>query len=307
MKKPLVSVCIPAYRQPDLVARAVNSVFSQSMQDFEVIITDDSDSNDVWNALVPWHKDCRLVYFRNLLRLGSPANWNCAMSLARADLIKIMHHDDWFAMKDALRQFVEAMQHDESIDLAFSASNAYGGDGRLISVHKIHDDQLTTLRQSPSHLQFANFIGAPSVTIFRKQDGFNFDENIRWVVDIDAYITLLGTNPKFSHIAIPIVNVTTNSAHQVTAELSNDNIGRIKEHFYLYRKRTPTTLSGRLKGAAFLAKIIAQCNRADIKCLCRELLSEKYPLETSIVLRMLVVNHFYKKIIKKIRNIKNHK
>lgn len=257
---PVVSVCIPAFRQAHLVVRAVSSVFSQSFTDFEVIVTDDSDSDEVWHALEPWQQDSRLVYFRNPSRLGSPRNWNKAMSLARSGLIKFLHHDDWLTETTALGQFVGVMQSSEEIDFAFSSANACEDDGSLIFVHKLDGEQLDAIRTDPLSLQFGNLIGAPSATIFRKREGFRFDENLRWVVDIDAYIELLGDNPKFHYFPEALVSISSNGAHQVTRMLSQDKVSRIAEHLYLYSKRRPTKRSGRIKGWVFVFRLFSGCS-----------------------------------------------
>ena len=120
MKNPRVSICIPAFRQPVLVKRAVTSVFSQTFQDFEIVITDDSESDEVAEAVSAWHGDARLVYRRNLTRLGSPENWNASMRLARSELIKFLHHDDWFSQNNALERFVAVMDANPHINFSFS-------------------------------------------------------------------------------------------------------------------------------------------------------------------------------------------
>lgn len=42
-----VSICIPAYKQPEFLKRCLDSVFEQSYTDYEVIITDDSPDNEI--------------------------------------------------------------------------------------------------------------------------------------------------------------------------------------------------------------------------------------------------------------------
>ncbi|MCX7010103.1 MAG: glycosyltransferase, partial [Kiritimatiellaeota bacterium] len=39
---PKVSICIPAYQQPQGLARALQSLLEQDFRDYEVIVTDDS-------------------------------------------------------------------------------------------------------------------------------------------------------------------------------------------------------------------------------------------------------------------------
>lgn len=291
---PIVSVCIPAFRHPHLVTRAVNSVFSQSFTDFEVIVTDDSDSDEVWRALEPWHQDSRLIYFRNPSRLGSPGNWNRAMSLARTELIKFLHHDDWLTETTALGQFVDVMQSDENIDFAFSSSNGCEDDGSLIFVHKLDGNQLDTIRNDPLSLQFGNLIGAPSATIFRKRAKFRFDENLCWVVDIDAYIELLGDDPKFHYFPEALVNTSSNGAHQVTRAMSRDTVSRIMEHLYLYSKRRPTKRGGRIKGWRFLLRLFAGCSVKELQNIRKLRENQKRSLEEILALSRYLLCSFYK-------------
>ena len=59
---PAVSVVIPLYNKDPYIARALNSVLTQTFQDFEVIVGDDGstddgavvvrDFNDPWNQLI---------------------------------------------------------------------------------------------------------------------------------------------------------------------------------------------------------------------------------------------------------------
>ena len=42
-----VSICIPTYNRPDCLKRLLESVFSQTYKDYDIIITDNSDGNSV--------------------------------------------------------------------------------------------------------------------------------------------------------------------------------------------------------------------------------------------------------------------
>jgi len=254
-----VSVCIPAYRQPEFTARAVESVFSQTLQDFEIIITDDSDNDEVYQALAPWHEDTRLVYRRNETQLGSPENWNAAMALARSGLIKFLHHDDWFAEADALERFVRALETNPEMDFAFSAAKACEDDGRVIFIHRPQQTQIDLLREQPWALQFANIIGAPSATIFRKSSNLKFDTELQWVVDIDAYLRLLKTPPQFEYFSETLVCTSANGAHQLTHKFNNDVVARVREHLYLYEKHIPTTVLGRKSGFLYISRLLISC------------------------------------------------
>ena len=42
-QKPLVSVVIPTYKRPDMIARAVESVLNQTYDNIEIFVVDDND------------------------------------------------------------------------------------------------------------------------------------------------------------------------------------------------------------------------------------------------------------------------
>lgn len=280
---PAVSVCIPAYRQPAFLARAIESVFVQDFQDFEIIVTDDSETDELLEVVSRWKDDKRLIYHRNENRLGSPGNWNAAMDLARADLIKFMHHDDWFSCSTSLGRFVDAMNSRPDVDFVFSSANACEDDGALIFVHCPSPAQIALLERSPLALQFGNFIGAPSATLFRKPSGFKFDTRLRWVVDIDAYLRLLGSRPRFEFIAEPLVCISANGAHQVTKSVARDSELRVAEHLYLYSKHTPERVGERIDGLVFLSRLLSACSRPELDALSKNREREARTLEEKIV------------------------
>lgn len=46
MTNPLVSVIIPTYNRPDFLKLTVESIISQTFQDFEIIVIDDGSPNN---------------------------------------------------------------------------------------------------------------------------------------------------------------------------------------------------------------------------------------------------------------------
>ncbi|MDQ3100985.1 MAG: glycosyltransferase, partial [Bacteroidota bacterium] len=94
---PKVSICIPTYRQTAHLRKTLASIAEQTFKDVEVIITDDSPDDAVEQLVAEFAAALpRLQYARNSAPLGPPANWDHAISMARGEYIKIMHHDDRF-------------------------------------------------------------------------------------------------------------------------------------------------------------------------------------------------------------------
>ena len=241
-----VSICIPAYNHPELLRRTLESILAQNFEDYEVIITDDSDGGAV-NELVSSFDDKRIHYYKNAMQLGSPANWNRAVSLAKGEYVKVIHHDDWFPDKNCLLQFVKLMDDHPNSVLGFSSAYACLSDGSVAYVHAPTTAQLEELRVNPANLIFNNYIGAPSATIFRNKEHVLFDEDLRWLVDIDLYIALLSCSSKsYSYIAEPLVCIALEGDHKVTNECAGNQEVELYEHVLLFNKiqklpRKPST------------------------------------------------------------------
>ena len=135
-KRPKVSICIPAYNNEAEVRRLLSSIAAQTMQDVEIILTDDSTNGEI-EALVEkirsgngagaeaadthWTAPCmrHLRYVHNEKPLGHIFNWNKALSLAEGEYIKIMFSDDWFTRADSLEKLTALLDEDPQASLAF--------------------------------------------------------------------------------------------------------------------------------------------------------------------------------------------
>lgn len=236
MIKPAVSICIPAYRQPELLKRCLRSISGQHFSDYEVIVTDDSPDDSV--ELVMRSFGDALQYVKNLQPLGSPANWNAGLQRATGRYVKIMHQDDWFAVPEALGLFVEALETHTDCDFVFSACENVGSERWL---HRPSAEQLRILRQDPASLFSGNFIGAPSTGMFRNNPDFRYDERMKWLVDVDQYIRVLQHNPRFVYLDRPLVNIGLHEG-QVTGVVSGDKKVVIPEYLLLLEKLSPKVL-----------------------------------------------------------------
>jgi FkbM family methyltransferase len=232
LSNPKVSICIPSYNQPELLRKTLDSVIKQSFNDYEIIITDDSKGNCIEKLIPQFSCSKEIRYYKNQEPKGSPENWNYAISLAKGEYIKIMHHDDWFAHEDSLQKFVELLDSNPHSDFAFSACLAKDLDNSLKFVHKPNLEQIKNLKSNPEILYLGNFIGSPSTTIFRKKIDLWFDSKLKWIVDTDFYIRVLCRHT-FVYSPNTLVCITTETDRQVTKECCNNKQVELFEYIYL--------------------------------------------------------------------------
>ncbi|MET1754008.1 glycosyltransferase [Novosphingobium sp. RD2P27] len=91
---PLISVVIPVYNRANTLLAALQSVFDQTLQDFEIIVVDDGSSDDP-EAVVRQLNDPRVRYTRQDNQ-GANVARNLGISLARGKWIALLDSDDRF-------------------------------------------------------------------------------------------------------------------------------------------------------------------------------------------------------------------
>lgn len=112
--RPLVSVCMPAHRDSDLLRAAARSVLSQGVDDLELIISDDSGGGlrEAAAAL----DDPRVVYFANERQLGLAGNHTVALNRARGKIIAFLHDDDEW-LPGYLRTALGVLERDPGVGI----------------------------------------------------------------------------------------------------------------------------------------------------------------------------------------------
>jgi len=228
-----VSVCIPAFNSLELFKRCLDSVTKQDLRDVEIIVSDDSTNNEIENYINDL-KLPNLLYFHNSVPLGSPENWNNAVSKASGKYIKILHHDDYFTDNTGLRKFVSALENDSSVSFVFSQTKIHYKSDNSIFIHKQTSGQLKRMQKEIEFLFFRNVIGAPSAVCFRNNRSVLFNKKYKWLVDVDFYIRFLKKHPKSVCIQEPLITVVAGEEGQVTAEITKSKERIISENLNLF-------------------------------------------------------------------------
>lgn len=219
--KPLISICIPAYRRVNYLKRLIESIGQQTYKNIEVVITDDSgEDNSVGDFIKGNSFSFDINYIKNTSSLGSPKNWLASISYASGDWIKIMHDDDYFTSTTSLQTFVN--QIEPGVDCLFSGYKAVyeNGGEKDMTISQRKFDQFT---HQPLSLFAKNIIGPPSVMMFKKEIKETFDERLKWIVDWEYYIRL-SLNYKLKYVKEALINVSYNPTQITNSCFLNPNI-----------------------------------------------------------------------------------
>ena len=179
----MISIIIPTYNNLELFKRAYDSVISQDEKDVEVIVVDDSTTNDIQNYCL----NLPVRYHHNSPPLGAVKNWNSGLKLAKGEFIILMHHDE--ALKN--ENFISSLLHcfKNGYDVVVSNIEVHLGN----SVRKgLCPNWLKRLFIAHSYLLFVrNLVGPCACIAFKKEYIKYFDENLKWVVDLEWYYRLM--------------------------------------------------------------------------------------------------------------------
>ena len=130
---PLVSIAIPAYKKRFL-AEAIQSVLSQSIQDFELIIVNDQSPEDL-DSIIASFKDPRIRYYVNEENLGgqNPAlNWNKCLSYAQGEYFALLCDDDLYE-KDFLARMLQVAREYPEANVFRTRANIINAEGTEVS------------------------------------------------------------------------------------------------------------------------------------------------------------------------------
>jgi glycosyltransferase involved in cell wall biosynthesis len=234
MTESLISICIPAYKKPEYVVRAIQSVLKQSYKKVEIIISDDSPNEDIKIAIQPYISDIDIKYYHNQPALKSPMNWNNALDKATGDYVMLLHQDDWLHDEHALAIYLHSFSSHPDVGFVFCKNTAIQPDGVQLNLQAIKS-LLGNMDQKPHHILRANVIGPPSNVMLKRSIPIRYDENYIWLVDVDYYVQLLEAGNQYVYLDQHLVSIGLHE-DQTTVFCRNNEDVIVKENIHFAHK-----------------------------------------------------------------------
>ena len=124
---PRVSVLLTSYNREDYIAEAIDSVLSQSMTDFELVICDDQSRDGTVGIIHDYaRRDSRIRVSINERNLGDYGNRRHAAGLARGRFLKY-HDSDDVMYRHCLQTMVEPLEAEPRAAFALSGPRGWLG------------------------------------------------------------------------------------------------------------------------------------------------------------------------------------
>jgi len=127
---PFVSVVIPSRNRAQMLARALDSILTQTYSNFEIIIVSDG-STDNTDEIVASFDDPRITYLKHDKAKGASAARNTGLKIVRGEYICFLDDDDEW-VPDKLKQQLAIIEGTEDkLGLVYGGIEYYR-DGKLI-------------------------------------------------------------------------------------------------------------------------------------------------------------------------------
>ena len=199
----LISVILTTYNRKELVTKTINSILSQSFQDFELIIVDNF-SNYNFFDLIQIFNSPKIKAFQNRNEGIIAVNRNFAIARSSGKYLAFCDDDDLWE-QEKLQYQIQYLEKD-NFDLTYTNTKLMFDNGNL--VYSNYSD-INNLRS----LLYRNQVTLSSVLV-RKTTEVRFNESVDLIAleDYELWINLMLNGFKFKFIEIPLVNYRVHSS-----------------------------------------------------------------------------------------------
>ncbi|MDG2960984.1 glycosyltransferase family 2 protein [Bisgaard Taxon 10/6] len=91
----MISIIMPAYNAEQYIRNAIESIISQTYQDWELLIIDDNSSDNTLKIIDSYASDSRIRIFENTSNLGPAKARNLGLENAKGEYIAFLDADDF--------------------------------------------------------------------------------------------------------------------------------------------------------------------------------------------------------------------
>lgn len=291
---PVVDVGMPAFRRPQFIPHAIESVLGQSYANWRLVVSENgAGGGEVEEAVRPFTGDPRVSYVATGRNLGPAANWTRLIQAGDAPYVTLIGDDNAWD-RDFLASRVGFLERHRSCGLVFSGERIMDRDGREIAVERTRSMATADVSEvlaegvyAPEELLTAMYrhriggIHTPTIScggvICRRTAlesvGAYFDDTIHPLFDVELYMRLALRFPT-GFLATRDVALRAHhpSAHMssITSESSVDGEQWIQWHEYygeLVQRCLPTMTLPRqydqLRAQAYIMGALDAIERGD--------------------------------------------
>lgn len=185
-----VSVIIPCHNCILTIDRAVNSVFSQTFTDWELILVNNNSADGTWEKLLQIQKQFpeKSIVILDEKKKGAPAARNKGLYEAKGDWIQFLDADDEL-LPEKIEHQISLIKNEQNPSAVYGVAEIFPGNTKSYTRTIIVDDVWVALMSSK--------LGITSANLFKRTDLlviYGWNENISSSQEYDMMFRLLKEN-----------------------------------------------------------------------------------------------------------------
>jgi len=208
---PTISVVIPTYNRSDSLARCLNSVFSQTVTDLEVIVVDDCSTDDTEEVVNSFDN---IQYIRHDRNKGGSAARNTGIKAATGKYVAFLDSDDEWLPQKVEKQLKEFTRSPDSVGVVYTGLYfSRNGERRIGRIPEasgdIYEQQL-----------MRDHVGPTSTVMVRRECFENvgmFDPKLPARQDYDMWLRL-SEEYEFRNVREPLTVLYTNRTDRISSQ-----------------------------------------------------------------------------------------
>jgi len=238
MKKHLFSIIVAAHKRPVLLQRCLESIRSQTCQDFEIIVVMDTVDGRSFEIVGQYLRD-EDIFIKHNGEFGPASSRNLALDAAQGEWIVFLDDDDRFTdyHLDTLKSAID--QHPDKTILYCNARIVM--EDRIAEIPALLEEKLISLSSTDiNDIWVKNFIPNNCLAFKREQlHRIYFDTKLKSLEDWDFLLAAChNTMPVFYRGDGPIVHKdykNMGNRRGTTQEAQGPSL--VLDYLYIYKKR----------------------------------------------------------------------
>lgn len=131
-----ISIIVPVYNAERYLDKLVQSVLSQTYEDYELILVDDSSKDNSYSLMKKYQEmDSRIKAYTKE-NTGPGLTRKFGFEKSSGDLFFFVDSDDWITTSDVLREINDLFEKNEKIDVLFFDREDIIGDQNLYALDR---------------------------------------------------------------------------------------------------------------------------------------------------------------------------
>lgn len=172
-KKIKFSVVVPTYNRAGLIAKSLDSILSQTYDNYEIIVVDNGSTDNTLEVLQPYEDKKLIRIVRNPVNQERCVSRNLGFKAATGDFLTLLDSDDLMHTNN-LADAAEFIQENPQYLFFHNLYQVVNGKGEIIYRPK----KIRTNKTAVKSISYGNFIGCIGVFLGREiYQAYRFDEN----------------------------------------------------------------------------------------------------------------------------------